>query len=172
MKNKIKKQIIVFSALLLGFSCADLDEVNINPDGITTATSQMLATKMILNILKDDVERTKGFMGHFMRDKYILWSEFPQGQQYNDLGRSSFGSLTLLIDVEKMIVHTEDMDKETRNSYIGLGHFMRAYMFLGRTMQVGDIPYSEALKGETEGNIKPKYDAQKDVFLGILNELD
>src|SRR5690606_5861477 len=31
---------------------------------------------------------------------------------------------------------------------------------------------SEALKGESEGNIKPKYDTQKEVFLGILDELD
>src|SRR5688572_17550376 len=123
MKNKIKKQIVIFSALLLGLSCADLDEVNINPDGITTATSQMLATKMILNILKDDVERTKGFMGNFMRDKYILWSEFPQGQQYNDLGRSSFSRMTRLIDVEKMISLSEGLDEGMRNSYVGLGHF-------------------------------------------------
>lgn len=172
MKNKIKKQIVIFSALLLGLSCADLDEVNINPDGITTATSQMLATKMILNILKDDVERTKGFMGNFMRDKYILWSEFPQGQQYNDLGRSSFSRMTRLIDVEKMISLSEGLDEGMRNSYVGLGHFMRAYMFFGRTMEVGDIPYSEALQGESEGNIKPKYDTQKEVFLGILDELD
>ncbi|HUH46488.1 MAG TPA: SusD/RagB family nutrient-binding outer membrane lipoprotein, partial [Arenibacter sp.] len=172
MKNKIKKQIILCSAILLGISCADLGEVNINPDGITTATSQMLATKMILNIVRDDVERTKGFMGNFMRDKYILWSEFPQGQQYNDLGRSSFGRMTRLIDVEKMIALTEDLDEGEKNSYTGLGHFMRAYMFFGRTMQVGDIPYSEALKAESEGNIKPKYDTQKEVFLGILNELD
>src|SRR5690606_40373655 len=111
MKNKIKKQIAIFSALLLGFSCADLDEVNINPDGITTATSQMLATKMILNIVKDDVERTKGFMGNFMRDKYILWSEFPQAQQYNDLERSSFDRMTRLIDVEKMIELSKDQDE-------------------------------------------------------------
>ena len=152
MKNKIKKQIIIFSALLLGFSCSDLGEININPDGITTATSQMLATKLILNIVRDDVERTKGFMGHFMRDKYILWSEFPQGQQYNDLGRSSFGRMTRLIDVEKMIELTEDLEEGEKNSYTGLGYFMRAYMFFGRTMEVGDIPYSDALKGESEGN--------------------
>jgi hypothetical protein len=37
---------------------------------------------------------------------------------------------------------------------------------------VGDIPYSEALKGETHSVKYPKYDTQKEVFLGILNELD
>lgn len=39
-------------------------------------------------------------------------------------------------------------------------------------MQVGDIPYSEALRAEDEEVYFPKYDSQKDVFLGLLNELD
>lgn len=39
-------------------------------------------------------------------------------------------------------------------------------------MQVGDIPYSQAIKGESESIIQPAYDAQKSVFLGILEELD
>ena len=172
MKNNIKKQVAIFCFLLLGFSCSDLDEVNINPDGITTATSQMLASQLILNILKDDVNNTKGFMQHFMLDKYILWSELPEGSQYNDLGRSNFDRMTRLIDVEKMINLSEELNEGERNSYKGLGHFMRAYIFFGRTMQVGDIPYSDALKGESDGNIKPKYDTQKEVFLGILDELD
>lgn len=172
MKNNFKKQIVAFCLLFLGFSCSDLDEVNVDPDGITTATSQMLATKLILNILKDDVNQTKGFMMQFSLDKYILWSELPQSEQYNNLRRSSFGRMTRLIDVEKMINFSEDLEEREKNSYTGLGHFMRAYMFFGRTMEMGDIPYSDALKGESEGNIKPKYDTQKEVFLGILDELD
>jgi hypothetical protein len=39
------------------------------------------------------------------------------------------------------------------------------------SMALGDIPYSEALLGET-GVTKPKYDTQKDVMLAILNDLD
>ena len=37
---------------------------------------------------------------------------------------------------------------------------------------MGDIPYSEALRAEDEEVYFPKYDSQKDVFLGLLNELD
>lgn len=39
-------------------------------------------------------------------------------------------------------------------------------------MTFGDIPYSDALKGETDKNYTPKYDSQKDVFIGILKELE
>ena len=38
-------------------------------------------------------------------------------------------------------------------------------------MRVGDIPYSEALGGE-KGNFTPRYDTQKDVIAGVLDELD
>ncbi len=31
-------------------------------------------------------------------------------------------------------------------------------------MRVGDIPYSEALRGETDNIRLPKYDKQEDVF--------
>lgn len=38
-------------------------------------------------------------------------------------------------------------------------------------MEVGDIPYSDALKGE-EGNMKPRYDTQKEVMLSVLSDLE
>ena len=38
-------------------------------------------------------------------------------------------------------------------------------------MEMGDVPYSDALQGET-GNITPKYDSQKDVMLQILDDLE
>lgn len=171
MSKKINIQLTLLAVILLAVGCSKFDEINTNPDGITTATSQMLATKLILNITKDDISSTKGFMGNFMVDKYILWSEFPQAQQYNDFGRASFGAMTRLIDVKKMIALTEGMEEAEKNSYLALGHFIRAYTFFNLSMKVGDIPYTEALKGK-EGNIKPAYDTQKEVFIGVLNELD
>lgn len=169
---RIKSTIACIAVTVVLASCTHFEDLNTNPDGFTTATPQMLATKLILDITRSDISSQKGFMANFMRDKYILWSEFAQGEQYNRIDRTSFGSFTRLIDVEKMIGLTDELDQEVANSYKGLGYFMRAYTFFSATMQVGDIPYSEALKGEREGNVKPRYDTQKEVFIGILNELD
>ena len=36
----------------------------------------------------------------------------------------------------------------------------------------GDIPYSEAGQGYTNGILKPKYDAQKDIYMDMLKELE
>jgi hypothetical protein len=39
-------------------------------------------------------------------------------------------------------------------------------------MQFGDIPCSEALRGESDAVYTPVYDSQKDVFAGIIRELE
>lgn len=40
------------------------------------------------------------------------------------------------------------------------------------TMQMGDIPMNDALKGKSESNFTPKYDSQKDVFMNCLSLLE
>ncbi len=47
---------------------------------------------------------------------------------------------------------------------------MRVFALHNYTDIVGDIPYSEAQKGLN--NLQPKYDKQKDIYAGLLNELD
>src|SRR4029078_6527289 len=51
------------------------------------------------------------------------------------------------------------------------GAVMQSWVFLGLTDLWGDIPYSEALKGDVGGSLKPKYDAQKDIYYGMLKTL-
>ena len=45
---------------------------------------------------------------------------------------------------------------------------LQAYTYQILTDNFGDIPFSEALKGE-EGNTTPKYDSQKEVYDGIIS---
>lgn len=47
---------------------------------------------------------------------------------------------------------------------------MQTFDFQSMTDLWGDIPYSEALQGTT-GPLKPKYDAQKDIYYGMLKVL-
>lgn len=51
---------------------------------------------------------------------------------------------------------------------------MKSYQFGFLTSAFGDIPYSNALQAEKGGGdefFKPTYDSQKDVFIGVLNDL-
>ena len=52
---------------------------------------------------------------------------------------------------------------------IASSRVLRAFIFLNATDRWGDIPYSEALKGEEE--LTPKFDQQQDVYNDIFKEL-
>ena len=167
--NTIRKVSIWFLAVSFIFSsCSKFDDINTNPDKPTQVTSPMLATKLILDISKQ--YSAKWFLMNHVTNKYIAWGEGITDQQYNRFGRADYGSLLVLINAEKMVevASTEELKK----SYEALGHFVRAYKFFEQTMELGDIPYSQALKGESEGMPNPEYDTQKEVFIGILDELD
>ncbi len=168
MQHKRIYTIILGAAVMSG--CSNFDEINTNPDKTDQVNSSMLATTMILNVTRSTIATTKGFMQPYMLGKYITWGENQENFQYNRFNRASFDRLTLLRNMDPMVAAATD--EGLRNSYRGLGHFIRAWQFYHTTMQVGDIPYSEAVKGETGGTVQPKYDNQKTVFLGILRELD
>lgn len=157
--------------LILLSSCSKFDEINTDPNKTTVVTSQMLATTLLLDITKTTFGSGTEFMRPHMLGKYTCWSSSPNEEQYNLLGRTAFfDRLVVLNNIEKMISFATS--SELKNSYTALGHTLRAWRFFELTMQVGDIPYSQALKGESERIMKPEYDQQKDVFLGILEELD
>lgn len=164
---------ILGSILLFATSCTkNFDEINTNPDKSTSTSAEGLAANMLTSITSSDIGDTKGFMQTFMLSKYILWTEKQEGFEFNKIGRAGFGRLSVLRNVPVMMQYANKEEDGIRNAYAGLGHFIRAWQFFQLTMQLGDIPYSEAIKGETDGIIKPKYDLQKEVFQGILRELD
>ncbi|MGY0037147.1 SusD/RagB family nutrient-binding outer membrane lipoprotein [Pedobacter sp. NJ-S-72] len=168
---KILKYILLLSGLAVVIGgCQKYEEINTNPNATTQVNSSMLATTLILNITRNSISSQKSFMQPFLLGKYLTWGEGQESFQYNKLGRADFDSVKVLRNIPPMLKYaTSD---GLRKSYEGLGHFISAYQFFINTMQVGDMPYSEANKGESDRILQPKYDTQKAVFLGILKELD
>jgi len=168
MKNSVY---LILSCIITGLSgCSDFEEVNTNPDSTTKVTSAMIATNLLYDIITTDNGGGKNMMRDEFLGKYISWTE-PQDIDlaFNFVGNASYGTLANIRNVPKMIENAPT--EGTKTSYTALGHFIRVYKFFNVTMRVGDIPYSEAIKGEEEIYF-PKYDTQKEVFLGMLNELD
>lgn len=156
-------------------SCDDFEEYNTNPDESTKVTSSMLATNLILGVMKEQ-STTKTFLRDDMLSKYIAWTEgndidyaFNKLGRVNDYTEFSDKNMVMLNNVQKMIDFSTN--EKLKNSYTALGHFIRASKFFYLTMHVGDIPYSDAFNGDND-NYRPTYDTQKEVFLGLLNELD
>lgn len=165
MKLTWKKYLLIVVAGLSLGSCSNFDEINTNPNAATKASSSMLATTLILDISRNAL----GSISPMMNSKSIIRMEFPENAQYNYLGRASFDGLAVLNNVDKMIELSPE--GAYKNSYTALGKFIKAYKFFWLSMQLGDIPYAEALLGE-KGTLNPKYSTQKEVMVGVLNELE
>jgi hypothetical protein len=55
---------------------------------------------------------------------------------------------------------------------MGIARIWRVFIYHRLTDLYGDIPYSEAGKGYIEGILKPVYDAQQDIYMDMLAELE
>ncbi|TSA38746.1 MAG: SusD/RagB family nutrient-binding outer membrane lipoprotein [Porphyromonadaceae bacterium] len=165
--NSFKIVFLLILSLLV--SCSKFEDINTNPDATTQVSSSLLCTNVVLSIARFSGRDAKSYLTDNALPKYIGYAnEGQMGAQYNSIGSSSFEAMTILPDIDKMLEYAKGSVLE--DSYKGVAHFARAYMFFRLTMEMGDIPYSESNLGAT-GNYRPKYDRQEEILIGILNEL-
>lgn len=166
MKSLKKYTLLLAVSILFFQACKKFDSINTNPDSPVNTTASLLATNLILNITNSPGGKT--FILPALTAKQMAWGEMPQAQVYNSFGSADFSAARILINVQKMIDLAAPADK---SAYTGLGLFIKAFKLYYMSVAVGDIPYSEALGGET-GNVKPKYDTQKQVMQQVLKDLE
>ncbi|WP_285011370.1 SusD/RagB family nutrient-binding outer membrane lipoprotein [Pedobacter faecalis] len=155
----------IIAALLFLSACKDQDLMNIDPNRPTETHPQLQLTK-----IEWEAFRAFGGTSPLYATRMLVQTDGESEGQYFKWGRGSFGPYSLLRDVTKM---SEEATRINDNTYIALAKFFRAYYFYNLTLTFGDIPYSEALKGESpDGYRAPAYDTQKAVFQGILKELE
>jgi hypothetical protein len=160
MKKLLFNSIIL---VLLLSGCEKLEVINENPNNVSETHPQLLLTK-----IEWDAFQVAG-VGPMFASRMVVQTDGENSSQYYKWDRGSYGSYDRLRDITKMI---EEAQRIESPSYEALGKFFRAYYFYNLTLTFGDIPYFEALKGESEQVFTPVYDTQKAVFIGILNELD
>ena len=57
-------------------------------------------------------------------------------------------------------------------THMGMSRILRLFIFHRVTDLYGDCPYSDAGKGYISGILTPKYDAQQDIYMDMLKELE
>ena len=157
----MKKIILLIVSVWMCVSCGNLEEMNIDPDNATQTHPKLLLTQICMNAFK------RGTDGMYATKK-VIQADGESADQYYKWTRGSFGYYDNLRNVQKM---GEEAERVNAPVYTALTKFFRAYYFYELTLRFGDIPYSQALKGEKEEIYTPEYDAQEDVFAGILQEL-
>ena len=152
-------------------SCSNFEEINTNPNATTQVSASLLCTNNILSIAKFGSGAAE-FVNNNTLAKYIGYANLGQSDaQYNKLGAGSFGGMTVVPNLNKMVEYANaNVGVSTANSYKGVAKFVKAWTFFRLTMQMGDIPYSEAGSG-ADGLSKPKYDSQEAILKSILDDL-
>ncbi len=161
--NKITTSLLV---LILFSACSNFEELNTNKDSATKVNSKLLATGAIMGIMQPAYGAS--FADTQFLPKYMGWGEGSRGSQYNDFGRVNFDNYVTLKNYQLMAELAEERDSE---AYEALALFLKSFLLYNQTIAVGDIPYTEILKGK-ENLLTPEYDSQKDIFRFLIENLD
>ncbi len=169
----MKKIIYISTILLLAIfsSCGNFDDLNTNPNSVTKVTSGMLATDVLKGTYRFWNPNPTDFSTGNLWNKHIavlLTNPNPYQYYYSYWPYGGFGGFGNLTSLKRMVEFSKGTQFES--SYQGLALFLKAYYGFSMTLDMGDIPYSEAGKAE-EGIRQPKYDKQADVFVQILADL-
>jgi len=171
--NDMKHRLLYIKAgflfvLLSLFNCSNFEELNTNPDATEVVPAPLICTNVVIGMLGHSGD-AMSYISENTLSKYVGFAVLGKnGAQYNDFGSGSFGGMVLLPNIDAMVEAATGTVMEP--SYRGIASFARARLFFRTTLWMGDIPYTQAGKG-IDGLFKPKYDLQKDIFLGILDEL-
>lgn len=169
--KKIKYILILIISLTLTYSCDNFEEINTDPNATNQVSPGMLAAQVLKdsyrfwNVNAADFLSGNLFNHHLVQTNtenpgQYYWSYWPWG---------SFENYLRLTDLNYMVQFAEGSNYEP--SYRGLQLFMKAWFGFKMTLDMGDIPYSEAGLGIEDANFRPVYDKQADVFEYILDDL-
>ena len=173
--NKLKNSFIIALTLVftLVISCKDLDELNINPNGVDpeNADLNLLMPTIITSVGQSVVSlgfgNIAGVMQHTQKDG---WSSGHNDYDWDNQDHNWASYYGILRN------NDEYYEKAVEGEYLfhqGVALVMRAYTFGLIADLYGDAPYTETLKAEDgEEFFKPAYDPQKDIYVGILADLE
>lgn len=171
----IKYRIIIISTMLLtfGVACHDLDELNINPNGVDPATADLnllMATietgigQQIVSLGFGDIA---GVMQHTQKDG---WSSGHNDYDWNNQGGNWSSYYGILRNNDEFYQKAADGEYTFHQ---GVALVMRSYAFGLIADLWGDAPYSEALLAEEGPDyFKPAYEGQKEIYMGIFADLE
>ena len=176
MKNIISsfrsKAVLAASVLCLSACTGDFDEINTNNNSAATGTADLFLPHGIQSAVdlywgsSLGMDIGDGFSQHWARIQYTDIDQYTVSSDvYNN------GWQTLYIESLADYQRVNKISKETGNTnYEAVSVIMRSWAFSVLADIYGDIPYKDALQG-LEGTLLPKYDAQKDVYAGLIAEL-
>ncbi|MGK2960841.1 MAG: SusD/RagB family nutrient-binding outer membrane lipoprotein [Gemmatimonadaceae bacterium] len=166
-------------AMLLGAAACNTDKlVNVNedPNNPTSAPPQAVFTYATrVAMARWFGSNPTNMRGPVLTAQHLAQSQYPDEDQYLRLdGTVTDGSFifTYANELKNFQAVIDAGLAENQPLLWGPAQIMRSLIFGYVTDVWGDVPYSEALKGDAEDAvILPAYDAQKDIYTGLFSDL-
>lgn len=165
---------IALACVLYGMTACtgEFATINTNPNTPTMASADLFMPHGIQTAVNAywggslGMDVGDGFSQQWAR---IQYTDIDQYTVTNDVANTGWQNLYIesMADYQRIY----KIGQETGNTnYQAVAMIMRSFAFSVLTDIYGDIPYKQALQG-LEGTLQPKYDAQKDVYAGLVAEL-
>lgn len=148
--------------LIMAAGCKKFEDFQIDPNKSTTATPDLL-----LNTVEQNAFAVLD-LSAALATRQMVFTNSVSNEQYYGWTRASFNAYSNLRQVVKM---EQEANRLGKPEYLPLVKFFKAWYFLQLTNTFGDVPYTEALKGDGDVST-PVYDKQEDIFIAILKDLD
>ncbi|RFZ84223.1 SusD/RagB family nutrient-binding outer membrane lipoprotein [Mucilaginibacter terrenus] len=164
MKKTLKLYILPVAVLLSVTGCKkSFDELTKN-----TNKPNNVSAALLLNGVENSIAELPDGQKEVV-DQYYLYNYDYYGNNRYDFGGGD-DYYTTLKNVLAMEKQAAASGGAAINPYEALGKFFKAYLFTKMSLEMGDVPMTEALQGLD--NLAPKYDSQKAVFKQSLDWLE
>lgn len=178
MKNKLYLILFLIISISLQSCDKDFEDINVDP---TTASQVDLSYKFPTAVLYASGQRYESWRANLIYsstmiqhiantqtywsgDKYLLNTAYAEAfwtAQYPQTIKA----------VEDMKYGLESQGDSTSVDY-AIVKTLRVFAYHRMTDLYGDIPYFEAGKAFIEGDLRPAYDPQEEIYADMLNELE
>ena len=170
MKNTIQYGLLILVLVALNACTEDFESINTNPNAATIdkANPELILRKIQYEVGEELTSDLGWGLGNIVV-QLVSTNNFTGNDLYN-WGTYS-GTWDLFYrnarDAESLV--TIGQNRENPNLQ-GVGLVLKSVIFANLTEMYGDIPYTEALQGQSE-IFQPAYDQQSTVYAGILADL-
>ena len=176
MKNI--KYILLSACLLAVASCGDnFGDLNVDPNNPSKVPAEFLLTNAEKSLSNHLISGQNLYGGGLLFSQYWAQNNYTDESRYqirpylNNIYWSWWysGVLFDLREIQRLVSESNDAGSARSNNQIAIAKILEALVFQTITDVWGPVPYSEALLADE--NRSPKYDSQKDIYLGLVNEV-
>lgn len=166
---------LLLASVTLITSCTDsFEDINTDPDALATVP----ATNILGDVLRKTADSHGGdmdgygtFAGYIVKIQYLDYMSglIPSNNTYGNRWYNCYWSNTQLKTILENTANAAEGNQKIRWA----ARIWQNYLWLYNVDAWGDMPYTEALKGEPEdgGILLSKYDEQQTIYTAILDSL-